>query len=56
MGLSNGLVVKRTGCSSRGPEFNSQHLHGSSQLSITIVPGDLVPPHRLAGKTPMHMK
>jgi hypothetical protein len=25
-------VVKNTGCSSRGPEFNSQHPHGGSQI------------------------
>ena len=31
-------MVKSTGyCSSRGHGFNSQHLHGRSQLSITIV-------------------
>jgi hypothetical protein len=29
--------VKSTGCSSRGPEFNSQHLYGGLQLS-TINP------------------
>ncbi|KAL6030279.1 hypothetical protein STEG23_009294 [Scotinomys teguina] len=29
--------VKSTGCSSRGPGFNSQHPHGSSQPSITVV-------------------
>ena len=28
-------VVKSTGCSSRGPELNSQHPHGSSQVSVT---------------------
>jgi hypothetical protein len=27
-------VVKSAGCSSRGPEFNSQQPHGSSQLSV----------------------
>ena len=31
-----------TGCSSRGPEFNSQHPHGGSQPSIISVP-DLTP-------------
>ena len=36
---------KNTRCSSKDPEFNSQHLHGSSQLSVTPVPWD-----------PMHMK
>jgi hypothetical protein len=30
-------VVKSTGCTSKGPRFNSQHPHGSSQLSITPV-------------------
>ena len=32
-------VVKSTCCSSRGSGLNSQHLHGSSQLSVTLVPG-----------------
>jgi hypothetical protein len=32
---SDGSAVKSTGCSSRGPEFNSQKLHGGSQLSVT---------------------
>jgi hypothetical protein len=27
-------VVKSTGCSFRGPEFNPQHRHGGSQPSI----------------------
>jgi hypothetical protein len=39
-------VVKKTGFSSRGPRFNSQHPHGISQLLITPVPGDLVPSHK----------
>lgn len=43
-GLENWL--KRTGCSCRGPEFNSQHSHGSSQLSVTLVPEYLTPSHR----------
>jgi hypothetical protein len=30
-------VVKSIGCSSRGPEFNSQQPHGGSQLSVTLV-------------------
>ena len=41
-----GSVVMSTGCSSKGPRFNSQHPHGSSQLSVTPVPGDLTPSHR----------
>jgi hypothetical protein len=32
-----------TGCSYRGPRFNSPHPHGSSQLLTTPVPGDPVP-------------
>jgi hypothetical protein len=38
------------------PEFNSQHPHGSSHLSVTPVPEDLMPSYRTAGKIPMHMK
>jgi hypothetical protein len=33
-GWRAGLAVKSTGCSSRGPEFNSQHPHGGSQPSV----------------------
>jgi hypothetical protein len=33
-GWRDGSVVKSAGCSSRGPEFNSQQPHGSSQLSV----------------------
>ena len=29
-----GSAIKITDCSSKGPEFNSQHLHGSSQPSV----------------------
>jgi hypothetical protein len=29
-----GSGVKSTGCSSRGPEFNSQQPHGGSQPSV----------------------
>ena len=51
-----GSVVKSIGCSSRGPRFNSQQPHGSSQLSLTLIPGDLTPSHRhtYAVKTPMY--
>jgi hypothetical protein len=31
--------LKSNGCSSRGPKFNSQHLHGSSQRSVTCSRG-----------------
>jgi hypothetical protein len=32
--LGDGSAVKNTGCSSRGPEFNSQQPHGGSQPSV----------------------
>lgn len=34
---------EHSGCSSMGPRFNSQHPHGSLQLSITPVSEDLTP-------------
>jgi hypothetical protein len=34
-GWRDGSAVKSTGCSSTDPEFNSQHPHGSLQLSET---------------------
>jgi hypothetical protein len=33
-GWRDGLAVKSTDCSSRGPEFNSQQPHGDSQPSV----------------------
>ena len=36
------LVVKNTGCSSRGPEFDSQHPYGGSQSSLTPGPVGLL--------------
>ena len=49
--------VKSTGCSSRGPGFNSQHTHDSSQLFVTPVPEDPTPWYTIQeGKTLMHMK
>jgi hypothetical protein len=36
-------MAKNTSCSLKGPSFNSQHPHGSSQPSTTPVPGDPVP-------------
>jgi len=33
-GWRDGLVVKGTDCSSRGPEFKSQQPHGGSQPSV----------------------
>jgi hypothetical protein len=35
----NSLLVKSIGCSPKGPRFDSQHPHGSSQLSIISVSG-----------------
>ena len=37
-------MVKSTGHSSKGPGFNSQNPHGSSQPAVALVPGDSVPP------------
>ena len=34
VGWRDGSVVKSTNCSSRGPEFKSQHPHGGSQPSV----------------------
>jgi hypothetical protein len=45
-GWRDGSAVKNTGCSSKGPGFNSQHPRGSSHLPVTPVPGDLMPSHR----------
>jgi hypothetical protein len=42
----DGSAVKSTGCFSKGPEFNSHHQQGRSQMSITPVPGDPTPSHR----------
>ncbi|EDL22055.1 mCG1048556 [Mus musculus] len=36
-GLERWIMVKSTGCSCKGPRFNSKHSHGSSQLSVTPV-------------------
>jgi hypothetical protein len=38
-----------TGCSSKAPRFDSQQLHGDSHLSVTPVPGDLLPDSDLHG-------
>jgi hypothetical protein len=34
LGWRDSSEVKSTGCSSRGPEFNSQQPHGGSQSSV----------------------
>jgi hypothetical protein len=44
----HGSEVKSTGCSSKGPWFNSQHPQGSLQLSVTPGPVNLPPLHRHA--------
>ena len=44
-------VVRCTGCSSRGPRFDSQHPHDGSQPSVTLVPGDLMPSSGIQGTT-----
>jgi hypothetical protein len=66
--LSDGSVVKNTGCSSRCPGFCFQHPCGSSQTSETPALGDLMLSFGLcrsqpcmwytdilSGKIPMHM-
>ena len=40
--------VKNTDCSCRGLGFNSQYPHGTTQLSVTPVPGDPTLSHRHA--------
>lgn len=42
-------MVKSTDCSFRGPEFNSQHLHGGSQPSVSPGPEDLMSSSGLYG-------
>jgi hypothetical protein len=49
-------MVRSTDCSFRGPEFNSQHLYDSLQVSVTPVSEDLAPSHRHAGRIPVHIK
>lgn len=44
-------MVKGTGCSFKGPKFNSQHQHGGPQLSLIPVSGDLIPFPRFCGHT-----
>jgi hypothetical protein len=45
-GWRDDSVVKNGGCSFRGAGFDSQHPHGSSQLSATPVAEDPIPSHR----------
>lgn len=39
---TDGSAAKSTCCSCRGPEVNSQHPHGGTRPSVTLVPGDLL--------------
>jgi hypothetical protein len=41
-GWKDGSMVKSTGCSFRGPRFNSQYSHGNLKPSVTPVPGYLI--------------
>lgn len=53
---TGGAVVQQlgvlAGCSCRGSGFGSQHLHGSSQLSLTLVPVSLT---LLTSQVPEHI-
>jgi hypothetical protein len=50
----SGSVVRSTDCSCRGLGLDYQHLHGSSQPSITPVPGHLIPSSDLRGPRHVH--
>lgn len=39
-------MVKITGCSPRGFGLHSQYPHGCPQLTVTLIPGDPILPHR----------
>jgi len=43
LGRRDSSVVKSTGYSSKGPRFNSQHLHRGSQRPVTPDQWDLMP-------------
>jgi hypothetical protein len=47
--MRDGSVVKNRGSSSRVPVFDSEHPHGSSQLSETLPSGDLITSFGLCG-------
>ena len=55
-GWRDDSAVRSTGCSSRGPGFNSQNPHGGSQLSVAPIPGDQAPSDTNESKTPVYMK
>jgi hypothetical protein len=42
-GVGGGSTVKSSGCSGRGPGFDSQHPHDYPQPYGTPTPGDLAP-------------
>lgn len=45
-GWRDDTVGKNTDCSSKGPKFNCQHPHGTSQLCLAPVLGDMMPTYR----------
>lgn len=50
-------MVKSTGWYSRGPGFNYQHPHSSSQMFVTLFPEDLTLSYRHKCKyNTMHIK
>jgi hypothetical protein len=51
----DGLAVESTDHSSRRPVFDSQNPKGGSQLSIILVPGDLVSPSGFCGHRQTHV-
>jgi hypothetical protein len=56
-GWRDGSTAKSTGCSSRGPAFNSHHPHANSSLTVTPVPGLLTSEKGThAGETPANIK
>lgn len=50
-----GSVIKSIVCSFGGPRFDSQHLHGDSQLCVTPVPRNLTPLPLSAGTRHAHI-
>jgi hypothetical protein len=55
-GWRDSLAVKSTGCSSRGPKFNSQHPGGSLRCLQFQFHGGLTPSYRQSVRTPVNMK
>lgn len=52
----DGSLVRRTGCSSKGPRLNSQHLHGSLQIHLMPPLGFWRSQIYMQTKTPVHIK